>query len=219
MTESEGELTRLVDQLNRSVTNSNDAENSTLDRLLTTGVQRQASDIILVAGSSAVFRVKGALTAGMGAVLTATDLRSLLLPMLTPGQLRELQERRSLDLCFVRNAIGRFRVNLHFQRNTLAAAIRILPEQIPSLELLHLPPGLASLGERRQGLVLVTGPTGCGKSSTLAALIHFINSRRRDHIITIENPIEYQHPNHSSIVEQVELGHDTPSFAEAVRAA
>lgn len=219
MKESEGELTRLVDQLNRSATSSGDAEISTLDKLLAVGVQRQASDIILIAGSAAVFRVKGALTPGMGAVLSATDLRSLLLPMLAPAQQRELQERKSLDLCFVRNGIGRFRANLHFQRSTLAAAIRILPEQIPSLEQLHLPAGLAALGERRQGLVLVTGPTGCGKSSTLAALIQTINTRRRDHIITIEDPIEYQHPNRSSIVEQVELGHDTPSFAEAVRGA
>jgi twitching motility protein PilT len=130
-----------------------------------------------------------------------------------------LQTQKSLDFCFVRKAIGRFRANYHYQRGTLAASIRLLPEQIPSLESLHLPPTLALLAERRQGLVLVTGPTGCGKSSTLAGLIDLINSRRRDHIITIEDPLEFQHPNRSSIVEQIELGHDTPSFAQAVRSA
>ena len=95
----------------------------------------------------------------------------------------------------------------------------MLPEQVPTLENLHLPPGLAQLAERKQGLVLLTGPTGCGKSSTLAALIEIANTRRRDHIITIEDPIEYEHANRTSLVEQIELGHDTPSFAEAVRAA
>jgi twitching motility protein PilT len=95
----------------------------------------------------------------------------------------------------------------------------VLPEQVPTLEGLHLPPGLAHLAERRQGLVLLTGPTGCGKSSTIAALIELVNTRRRDHIITIEDPIEYEHANRNSLVEQIEVGHDTPSFAEAVRAA
>ena len=117
----------------------------------------------------------------------------------------------------MRASIGRFRANFHYQRGTLAAAIRVLPEQVPSLESLHLPAGLAMLTERRQGLVLLTGPTGCGKTSTLAALVDRVNTRRRDHIITIEDPIEYQHMNRSSLVEQIELGRDTPDFAHAVR--
>jgi twitching motility protein PilT len=117
----------------------------------------------------------------------------------------------------VRESIGRFRVNLHYQRGSLAAAIRLLPARIPTLESLHLPASLARLAERRQGLVLVTGPTGCGKSSTLAALLDLINSSQRDHIVTIEDPIEYQHPNRSSIVEQIEVGHDTPNFVDSLR--
>jgi twitching motility protein PilT len=100
----------------------------------------------------------------------------------------------------------------------LAAAIRLLPAQIPSLESLHLPASLAGLAERRQGLVLVTGPTGCGKTSTLAAVIDRINTHRRDHVITIEDPVEYHHANRSALVEQVEVGTDSPSFAQAVRA-
>jgi twitching motility protein PilT len=150
--------------------------------------------------------------------LSAEELRSLLLPLLTAHQSDELETNKSLDFCFVRGPIGRFRANFHYQRGTLAASIRLLPAQIPTLESLHLPAALAQLTERRQGLVLLTGPTGCGKTSTLAALLDLINARRRDHIITIEDPVEYQHANRSSIVEQIEVGHDTPSFAQAVRA-
>jgi twitching motility protein PilT len=220
MGEYEGELSRLVDELNRSAMASRTEEDSpALDQYLTAGVQRGASDILLVAGSAAIMRVNGALTTGMGRVLSASDLRGLLLPVLTAEQRKELEGRRSLDFSFVRKSIGRFRANFHYQRGTLAAALRLLPEQVPTLEALHLPPVLAQLADRRQGLVLLTGPTGSGKSSTLAALIELINTRRRDHIITIEDPIEYQHANRNSIVEQIELGHDTPSFAEAVRAA
>jgi twitching motility protein PilT len=163
--------------------------------------------------------VNGALAPGVGRALSDNDLRGVLLPILSAEQQQELQTRRSLDFSFVRRAIGRFRANFHYQRGTLAAAIRVLPEQVPTLEGLHLPSRLAELAERKQGLVLLTGPTGCGKSSTLAALLEIANSRRRDHIITIEDPIEYEHANRMSVVEQIELGHDTPSFAEAVRAA
>jgi twitching motility protein PilT len=219
MAEYDGELTRLVEQVNRSARESKADETKLLDQFLTAAVQRRASDLLLVANSPAVLRVNGALSGGMGQSLSSADLRSILLPLLSSDQVAELQTRKALDFCFVRNAIGRFRANYHYQRGTLAASIRLLPEQVPSLESLHLPPGLALLAERRQGLVLVTGPTGSGKSSTLAGLINLINNRRRDHIITIEDPIEFQHTNRSSIVEQIELGHDTPTFAQAVRSA
>ena len=217
--EYEGELNRLVYELNRSAKRERTEEKELLDQLLTAAVQRGASDLLVVAGSAAVLRVNGALTPGVGRMLSDTDLRSLLLPILSPEQQKELQLRRSLDFSFVRRSIGRFRANFHYQRGTLAAAIRVLPEQVPTLEGLHLPPGLAQLAERKQGLVLLTGPTGCGKSSTLAALLEIANTRRRDHIITIEDPIEYEHANRTSVVEQIEMGQDTPSFAEAVRAA
>ena len=219
MAEYDGELTRLVEQVNRSAKESKADEIKLLDQFLTVAVQRQASDLLLVANSPAILRVNGALTGGIGQSLSPAELRSILLPMLTSDQVAGLQSQKSLDFCFARKAIGRFRANYHYQRGTLAASIRLLPEQVPSLESLHLPPALALLAERRQGLVLVTGPTGCGKSSTLAGLIDLINDRRRDHIITIEDPLEFQHPNRSSIVEQIELGHDTPGFAQAVRSA
>jgi twitching motility protein PilT len=211
------ELSRLVDELNRSTTNKT-GENASIDRLLAVAVHRGASDVILVAGSAIALRVRGSLTSFAGKPLSAEDIRSLLLPLLTARQAEQLGADKSLDFCFERGPIGRFRANFHHQRGTLAASIRLLPAQIPSLESLHLPTALSQLTERRQGLVLLTGPTGCGKTSTLAALLDLINARRRDHIITIEDPVEYQHANRSSIVEQIEVGHDTPSFAQAVRA-
>jgi twitching motility protein PilT len=218
MGEYESELSKIVDQLNRSANSGRLNEKRSIDQLLAIAFRRNASDVILVAGSPVTLRVNGALTPDAGPSLSAEDIRGILLPLLTAGQLKELQENKCLDFCFVRGSIGRFRANFHHQRGTLAAAIRLLPEQVPSLESLHLPPVLAMLTERRQGLVLLTGPTGCGKTSTLAALVGRINARRHDHIITIEDPIEYQHTNQSSLVEQIELGHDTPNFAQAVRA-
>src|SRR3984885_589855 len=215
----ENELSRLVEELNRvkrPVVISSEA--TSIDRLLAMAVQRGASDILLVAGCAIALRVKGQLTTAAGKPFSSDDLCALLLPLMTGPQLKELERKKSVDFCFARASIGRFRANFHYQRGTLAALIRLLPPDSPSLESLNLPAGLAQLSERRQGLVLLTGPTGCGKTSTLAALLGLINARRREHIITIEDPIEYEHVNRSSIVEQIEVGHDTPSFAQAVRA-
>jgi twitching motility protein PilT len=220
MSVHEGDLSRLVDELNRSSSSSSAPldRRSLLDGLLALASQQNASDLLLVAGSPATLRVNGGLRAASAKPLGPQDLRQLLLPLLTTAQTADLETNRALDLCFVRPTLGRFRANLHYQRDTLAASIRLLPPQIPSIESLHLPPLLAKLTERRQGLILVTGPTGSGKTSTLAALIDRINAQRRDHILTIEDPIEYQHLNRNSIVEQIEVGRDTPSFAHAVRA-
>jgi twitching motility protein PilT len=122
-----------------------------------------------------------------------------------------------VDLCFSRDGIGRFRVNIHHQRGTVAGSIRLLPEKVPTLESLHLPATLRKFADARQGLVLITGPTGCGKSSTLAALIDLINTNRRDHVVTIEDPIEYVHANRQSVIEQIEVGQDAPDFAGSLR--
>jgi len=218
MDERESELSRLVDQLNRSATVAKPGEKRSIDQLLATAVNGNASDIILVAGSPATLRVNGDLVADSGPALSADGIRGMLLPLLTQGQIDDLQEHKCVDFCFVRGSTGRFRANFHYQRGTLAASIRLLPAQIPTLESLHLPASLAMLTERRQGLVLLTGATGCGKTSTMAALIDRINATRRDHIITIEDPVEYQHSNRKSLVEQIELGTDIESFAQAVRA-
>jgi twitching motility protein PilT len=189
-----------------------------LDALLLLAAESNASDIILVNGSPVTLRVNGALKAVSAVEIATEDIWGLLQPLLSAKQLEELHERKCLDFCFVHGASGRVRANLHFQRGTLAASIRLLPKEIPTIQSLNLPPALAALAERKQGLILLTGATGCGKTSTMAALINAINSSRHDHIITIEDPVEFDHPNLKSLVEQIELGMDTPSFASAVRA-
>jgi twitching motility protein PilT len=188
-----------------------------LDQLLMNAVRQTASDLLLIAGAPVTLRIGGELAKPSGAPLEAEDTRSLLLPLLTPAQTQELQRNRSVDLCFHREGIGRFRANIHYQRGTPAASIRLLPERIPTLESLNLPSMLRRLAEARQGLVLVTGPTGCGKSSTLAALVDLVNTHRHDHVVTIEDPIEFLHTNRQSIIEQIEVGRDAPDFASSVR--
>ena len=188
-----------------------------LDQLLMYAVRQTASDLLLIAGAPVTLRIGGQLSKPSGAPLEAEDTRSLLLPLLTPAQTQELQRNRSVDLCFHREGIGRFRANIHYQRGSVAGSLRLLPERIPTLESLNLPPMLRRLSEARQGLVLVTGPTGCGKSSTLAALLDLVNTQRHDHVVTIEDPVEFLHTNRQSIVEQIEVGRDAPDFATSLR--
>jgi twitching motility protein PilT len=217
------ELELIVAELNRAAPGSRtmqpDAPQSTatLDQLLSYAAGRSASDLLLIAGAPVALRIDGKLAPAAGPALDPDDTRNALLPLLTAKQQQELQRHKSVDFCFAREAIGRFRANVHYQRGTLAGSIRLLPARIPTLESLHLPARLERLAEARQGLVLITGSTGCGKSSTLAALIDIINNRRRDHIVTIEDPVEYVHSNRNSIVEQIEVGHDAPDFAGSVR--
>ena len=203
--------------IERSVDAADPDTTTLIDELLAQAISANASDIILVNGSPVTFRVNGALTAVPGGDIETEQIWKLVEPLLSPIQHEELNQRKCLDFCFVRGHTGRFRANLHFQRGTLAASIRLLPSEVPTLESLNLPQSLSVLAERKQGLVLLTGATGCGKTSTMAALIHAINANRHDHIITIEDPVEFQHPNQKSLVEQIELGMDTPSFAQAVR--
>ena len=189
-----------------------------IDHLLAEALAANASDVIVAHASPITFRVNGALTAIPSPDLSPDDIWTLLTPLMTPQQLQELNECKCLDFCFERGSSGRFRANFHFQRGTLAASIRILPSQVPTIDSLHLPKSLSALAERRQGLVILTGATGCGKTSTMAALINTISANRQDHIITIEDPVEFVHPNQKSLVEQIEVGSDTPGFAQAVRA-
>jgi twitching motility protein PilT len=179
MSAYEGDLSQLVYELNSSTAVKKSDKKTSLDTLLESAAEQNASDVILVAGSAITLRVNGSIAPATGKVLSSEDLRNLLLPLLTPEQAKELETNRALDFCFVRGSTGRFRANFHYQRGTLAASIRLLPAQIPTIESLHLPSVLARLTERRQGLILLTGPTGCGKTSTMAALIDRINARRR----------------------------------------
>ena len=219
------ELAEIVADLNRVAPGSRTAQaqpqsgqsTASLDQLLAFAVRQGASDLLVIAGVAVSLRVNGALTPGAGPALAADDTRNLLLPLLSPKQYQELQQNKSVDLCFSRDGIGRFRANVHHQRGTLAGSIRLLPDKIPTLESLHLPATLRRLAEARQGLILITGPTGCGKSSTLAAMVDLINATRRNHVVTIEDPIEFVHANRNSIVEQIEVGSDAPDFARSVR--
>jgi twitching motility protein PilT len=190
---------------------------SSLDPVLMYATRLGASDLLLIAGSPVTLRVGGLLSHSTGAPLSGEGARNLLVSLMTPEQYREFQRAKSVDFCFSREGIGRFRANVHHQRGTVAGSIRILPENMPTLESLHLPPDLRRLAEARQGLVLVTGPTGCGKSSTLAALVDLINTHRQDHVVTIEDPVEFVHTNRRSIVEQIEIGQDAPDFASSLR--
>jgi len=222
------ELAQIVAELNRaahpdgspkaraSTSAPASASSSSLDRLLALAVRRAASDLLLIAGAPVTLRITGSLTAA-GPPLGAEDARDLLLPLLSQAQSRELQRAKSVDLCFSREGIGRFRANVHHQRGTVAGSIRVLPEKIPTIESLHLPPALRKFADARQGLVLITGPTGCGKSSTLAALIDLINTHRQDHVVTIEDPVEFVHGNRQSLIEQIEVGVDAPDFAGSLR--
>lgn len=217
----EDELAQIVAELNR-VSPSGQARHyspeslASLDQLLALAVRKSASDLLLIAGAPAHLRIGGSLSP-TGSALDAEEIRSLLLPLLTVEQTQELLHDKSVDLCFSREGIGRFRANVHHQRGTIAGSVRLLPEKIPTLESLNLPPILRKLAEARQGLVLITGQTGCGKSSTLAALLELINTSRRDHVVTIEDPVEFVHANRSSIIEQIEVGHDTKDFASSLR--
>jgi twitching motility protein PilT len=231
LAEYDSELSKIVAELNRAAPSQKAATrtpgppagpSASFQELLHFAGRRGASDILLIAGAPVVLRVNGALVPvaggpGAGAPLDAEDVRSAVLPLLEPGQLEDLQRRKTIDFGFEREGLGRFRINVHHQRGTLAATVRLLPARIPTLESLHLPATLARLAERRQGLVLVTGPTGCGKTSTLAALVDLVNTRRAAHVVTIEDPVEYQHANRTAVIEQIEVGRDTPDFAVTLR--
>ena len=203
-------------------------EGGTLDRLLLEMIHQKASDLLLIAGLSPVFRIDGRLIRADAAPLDGDELGAMFRPHLGERARRGLDERGSADLP-LRLAPGReldeggsfyrFRVNLHRQRGQLAASIRSLPLDIPNLAGLNLPAVLGELIRPSRGLVLFCGPTGSGKSTTLAALVEEINRTRTSHVITIEDPVEYEHRSNKSIIEHVEIGRDARSFPEALRAA
>jgi twitching motility protein PilT len=188
-----------------------------LASLLGKTVERGASDLHLGIGEPPVFRRDGELERE-GAPLTREQVEAIVLPLLGERRQAALEQAGSVDLALEHDG-ARFRVNVFRQRGQLAVAIRRLEERLRSLEELGLPPTLERLAGFRDGLVLVTGPTGSGKSTTLAALLHLIHTRRSCHILTIEDPIEYLHRGGPGIVRQREVHTDVPSFAAAVRSA
>ena len=177
------------------------------------------SDLHLSAGSPPQVRVNGHLQRLDHPPLTPDLLKALAYSVLTDAQKKKFEETWELDLAFGLRDVGRFRANIFNQRGSVGAVFRMIPERIKTLEELGLPPVLATLSDRPRGLVLVTGPTGSGKSTTLAAMIDRINQSKPGHILTIEDPIEYLHPHKMSLVNQRELFADTKSFSLALKAA
>jgi len=190
-----------------------------IDDLLREVVENQGSDLHLTAGIKPTMRVWGKLQPmEQYEVLTPEDTFQLGYSMLNTFQKQKFEKFWELDLSYGVPGLGRFRVNIYRQRGAVGIAARVIPMTIPTVEQLNLPPILKELTRKPRGLVLVTGPTGHGKSTTLASMVDFINSERSVHIVTIEDPIEYLHTHKKSIVNQRELGFDTQSFPNALRA-
>jgi twitching motility protein PilT len=191
----------------------------TLPELLKKTVEMQGSDLHITISTPPQVRVHGHLQRLEGAELTPSDTKALTYSVLTDAQKKRFEESLELDFSFGIKGLARFRCNMFNQRGAVAAVYRLIPEKIRAFQELGLPAVLASLAERPRGLVLVTGPTGSGKSTTLAAMIDKINQERNDHILTIEDPIEYIHPHKGCLVNQREVHSDTQSFSMALRAA
>jgi twitching motility protein PilT len=190
-----------------------------LDALLGAAVRAGASDIHLKLGRPPLVRLDGAVTPLEGPELTEEDLDSCLraLTAIAPQRYEAFQQTGELDIAYTGPDLPRFRVNAFRQRGATSFALRVIPRRVPQFTDLGLPEGVARLAEEHRGLVLVTGATGSGKTTTLAAVIDHINRTRRQHIVTIEDPIEIVHGDHGCIVNQREVGLDTASFAQALR--
>lgn len=190
-----------------------------LEEILRQSVTAGASDVHFSVGRPPHYRIDGMLTPLEGEKLLPSDMEALLLPILDERHKDELDENGQTDLAYAIRGVGRFRVNIFRQRGTLASVMRCLPFTIPDADSLHIPPQVQALTGKKRGLVLVTGPTGSGKSTTLAALIDQLNRSYPYHIITLEDPIEYLHRHDKSIVNQREIGSDSTDYAQALRAA
>jgi len=190
-----------------------------LDRLLERAILAGASDLHIHSGSPLKMRLNGQMSDLDGAPLDARTAERLVHEILTPDQLEALRGRGQVDFAYTLPGKGRFRSNAYRQQRGVDAVFRVIPPQPPTLEGLGLPSALSRLANYHQGMVLLTGPAGCGKSSTLAALLNIINEDRHDHIITIEDPIEYIHPSKKCVVNQRQVGPHTGSFARALRGA
>lgn len=190
-----------------------------IEEILETVVMRKGSDLHISAGLPPVIRIDGVLQRTEGAPLTADDVETLLFPMLSNEQRRRLEQDWELDFSYGIQGLSRFRVNFYKDKGNYAAAFRVIESIVPSFDKLGLPEIVRKTAEKPRGLVLVTGPTGSGKSTTLASMVDYINASRCEHILTIEDPIEFVHSSKKSIVHQRELGQDTRSFANALRSA
>lgn len=190
-----------------------------LDEILIQSVKVRASDIHLTTGRPPSYRIDGVLAPIEGERLIPQMLEDILMPLMDVRHREELQNNGQTDFAYAISGVGRFRVNVFKQRGTLASVMRSLPFNIPEPEELGIPAEVVEMTTRKRGLILVTGPTGSGKSTTLASLIHVINRNYPYHIITLEDPIEYLHRHDKSVVNQREIGSDSTDYAQALRAA
>ena len=191
----------------------------TIEDALTLAKQKDASDIHISPGNPLMLRIDGELIPQSEFILKPTEINGILRPVMTDEQFAQLEEIGELDFAFSVQGFSRIRANVFRQRGTYAAALRILSYEVPQPETLGIPKSVVDLTLKRRGLVLVTGATGSGKSTTLASLIEIIANRDRKNIITLADPIEYLHSNKKAIVSQREIGCDTGSYASALRAA
>jgi twitching motility protein PilT len=192
---------------------------NTLPEMLQKTIQAGASDLHLTTGTPAQIRVDGQLRPIDQEVLNAADTKRLAYSVMTDGQKHQFEEKWEIDFSFGIKDLCRFRANVFTQRGSVGAVFRLIPFEIKGFESLNLPPVVEKLCEKPRGLILVTGPTGSGKSTTLAAMIDKINRDRHEHILTIEDPIEFIHPHRNCIVNQREVSSDTHSFSDALRVA
>jgi twitching motility protein PilT len=215
------DLDRIVSELNARPEADGDEASDTapLDRWLATLLARGGSDLLLVPGAPVCMLHEGGLRNLESEPLNGSEIEGVVLPARTPHALQRYRAGQITDSSYRIANLGRFRINLHRERGQAAAAIRALPSKVPQLSELRLPAAVESLSHLQRGLVLIGGPAGSGKSTTLAALIHEINRRDARHIVTIEDPIEYEHTHVRSVIEQVEIGTDAPDFPTALRAA
>ena len=190
-----------------------------IEDLLTELVQKKGSDLHISSSLPPVMRIDGNLMRHNSKVLSSDEVEDLLFPMLSNEQRRRLEQEWELDFSYGIEGVGRFRVNMYKDKGNYAAAFRTINAKAPQLEDLGMPDVVKKMAEKPRGLILVTGPTGSGKSTTLAAMIDYINRTRAEHILTIEDPVEFVHTSKKSIIHQRELGADTRSFANALKSA
>lgn len=187
--------------------------------LLEKTIQLKSSDLHITVASPPIIRVNGELTKLGDTKLTPEETKEMIEQLMTPEQLKVFLEHGEIDFSFSNPGLGRFRINVYKQRGSYAMAARVVSLRIPTMEELNLPHVIQELSNKKRGLILVTGPTGSGKSTTLASMINYMNKNRMEHILTLEDPIEYLHKHDKSIVNQREIGSDSNSFANALRSA